>query len=112
MPGLVPGIHVLLVETNASVDGRDKPGHDAETIGTMTSLRSLFASSRIVVAPGCYDALTALMIEQATAHCPVPAYASTAARRPLRALCPISPLTRSAFCILVFVGHRVWHVAA
>ena len=25
MPGLVPGIHVLLQE---GVDGRDKPGHD------------------------------------------------------------------------------------
>jgi hypothetical protein len=30
MPGLVPGIHVLL-STNKKVDadGRDKPGHDA-----------------------------------------------------------------------------------
>jgi hypothetical protein len=27
MPGLVPGIHVLLAETK-DVDGRDKPGHD------------------------------------------------------------------------------------
>jgi hypothetical protein len=26
MPGLVPGIHALLVGKN--VDGRDKPGHD------------------------------------------------------------------------------------
>jgi hypothetical protein len=26
MPGLVPGIHVLLVAKN--VDGRDEPGHD------------------------------------------------------------------------------------
>ena len=31
----------------------------------MTSLRTLFAGPRIVVAPGCYDALTALMIERA-----------------------------------------------
>jgi len=30
----------------------------------MTSLRTLFASPPIVVAPGCYDALTALMIER------------------------------------------------
>ena len=28
MPGLVPGIHVLLVLTKKDVDGRDKPGHD------------------------------------------------------------------------------------
>jgi hypothetical protein len=28
MPGLVPGIHVLLLR-NEDVDGRDKPGHDA-----------------------------------------------------------------------------------
>jgi hypothetical protein len=27
MPGLVPGIHVLL-GCNKDVDGRDKPGHD------------------------------------------------------------------------------------
>jgi hypothetical protein len=28
MPGLVPGIHVLLSATFQDVDGRDKPGHD------------------------------------------------------------------------------------
>jgi hypothetical protein len=28
MPGLVPGIHVLLISSNEDVDGRDKPGHD------------------------------------------------------------------------------------
>jgi hypothetical protein len=28
MPGLVPGIHVLLI-AKQSVDGRDKPGHDS-----------------------------------------------------------------------------------
>jgi hypothetical protein len=28
MPGLVPGIRVLLVSQNKDVDGRDKPGHD------------------------------------------------------------------------------------
>jgi hypothetical protein len=28
MPGLVPGIHVLLVIGTKDVDGRDKPGHD------------------------------------------------------------------------------------
>jgi hypothetical protein len=29
MPGLVPGIHVLLCCETKDVDGRDKPGHDA-----------------------------------------------------------------------------------
>ncbi len=28
MPGLVPGIHVLLSLGGKNVDGRDKPGHD------------------------------------------------------------------------------------
>jgi hypothetical protein len=29
MPGLVPGIHVFMVEDkHQDVDGRDKPGHD------------------------------------------------------------------------------------
>jgi len=28
MPGLVPGIHVLLNLSEKDVDGRDKPGHD------------------------------------------------------------------------------------
>jgi hypothetical protein len=28
MPGLVPGIHIFLVEGKKDVDGRDKPGHD------------------------------------------------------------------------------------
>ncbi len=27
MPGLVPGIHVLLDDSKKDVDGRDKPGH-------------------------------------------------------------------------------------
>jgi hypothetical protein len=30
MPGLMPGIHVLTIFKD--VDGRDKPGHDAERI--------------------------------------------------------------------------------
>jgi hypothetical protein len=31
MPGLVPGIHVLIgVRQKENVDGRDKPGHDGE----------------------------------------------------------------------------------
>jgi hypothetical protein len=28
MPGLVPGIHVLLDLSRKDVDGRDEPGHD------------------------------------------------------------------------------------
>jgi hypothetical protein len=28
MPGLVPGIHVLVSFNIEDVDGRDKPGHD------------------------------------------------------------------------------------
>jgi hypothetical protein len=30
MPGLVPGIHVLLLKSCEGVDGRDTPGHDEE----------------------------------------------------------------------------------
>src|SRR5215813_5484438 len=30
MPGLVPGIHVLLHFFKKGVDGRDKPGHDVD----------------------------------------------------------------------------------
>jgi hypothetical protein len=30
MPGFMPGIHVLLLSQLKDVDGRDKPGHDAE----------------------------------------------------------------------------------
>jgi hypothetical protein len=32
MPGLVPGIHVLLHLVKKGVDGRDKPGHDEGAI--------------------------------------------------------------------------------
>jgi len=32
MPGLVPGIHVLLPLSQEDVDGRDKPGHDEKAI--------------------------------------------------------------------------------
>jgi hypothetical protein len=31
MPGLVPGIHVLLARMK-DVDGRDEPGHDVESV--------------------------------------------------------------------------------
>jgi hypothetical protein len=36
MPGLVPGIHALLEETSKKedVDGRDKPGHDVDGLGS------------------------------------------------------------------------------
>ncbi|GLH77678.1 hypothetical protein SSBR45G_25860 [Bradyrhizobium sp. SSBR45G] len=36
MPGLVPGIHVLLSVLN-NVDGRDKPGHDDAEVGEGTA---------------------------------------------------------------------------
>jgi hypothetical protein len=32
MPGLVPGIHAFLLRRLEDVDGRDKPGHDAEIV--------------------------------------------------------------------------------
>jgi len=32
MPGLGPGIHVLLSLCAKDVDGRDKPGHDGERV--------------------------------------------------------------------------------
>jgi hypothetical protein len=32
MPGLVPGIHVLLHSIKKDVDDRDEPGHDAERL--------------------------------------------------------------------------------
>jgi hypothetical protein len=39
MPGLAPGIHVLLSRTPKDVDGRDKPGHDGgENEGAATSM--------------------------------------------------------------------------
>ncbi len=34
MPGLVPGIHVFLFHAVQGVDGRDKPGHDADKVTT------------------------------------------------------------------------------
>jgi hypothetical protein len=43
MPGLVPGIHVLLPMSEKDVDGRDKPGHDEGggqiDAGTLLSIR-------------------------------------------------------------------------
>jgi len=37
MPGLVPGIHVLLGRRAKDVDAREKPGHDAD--GSVAVLR-------------------------------------------------------------------------
>jgi hypothetical protein len=34
MPGLVPGIHVVLAHNEQDVDGRDKPGHDGKKQGS------------------------------------------------------------------------------
>jgi hypothetical protein len=36
MPGLVPGIHVLLHLGKKDVDGRDEPGHDETNGGGKT----------------------------------------------------------------------------
>jgi hypothetical protein len=41
MPGLVPGIHVLVSCSKKDVDGRDKPGHDDERIVQSASAFSL-----------------------------------------------------------------------
>jgi hypothetical protein len=38
MPGLVPGIHVLLTLLQQDMDGRVKPGHDA---GNGSNMRKL-----------------------------------------------------------------------
>jgi len=35
MPALVAGIHVLLSESKKDVDGRDKPGHDVESVSLL-----------------------------------------------------------------------------
>jgi hypothetical protein len=37
MPGLVLGIHVLTEQREKDVDGRDKAGHDAFSIGCIAS---------------------------------------------------------------------------
>jgi hypothetical protein len=39
MPGLVPGIHVLAgLKQESTVDGRDEPGHDDRSLGTIQLL--------------------------------------------------------------------------
>ena len=48
MPGLVPGIHVLLSCRELDVNDRDKPGHDGERWGTtMTELNGKKLTGRI-----------------------------------------------------------------
>ena len=42
MPGLVPGIHVLIAAHSKDVDGRDKPGHD-ESISKIRWYNARFA---------------------------------------------------------------------
>jgi hypothetical protein len=39
MPGLVPGIHALEPCRYKDVDGRDKPGHDAQIAGAIALTR-------------------------------------------------------------------------
>jgi hypothetical protein len=51
MPGPVPGIHALLQFSREDVDGRDKPGHDDESL---TVLANCVASSATTIsAHGC-----------------------------------------------------------
>ena len=45
MPGLVPGIHVLL-HVNQDVDGRDKPGHDELPLIKPTPMRQTWTAVR------------------------------------------------------------------
>src|SRR5947209_5259417 len=53
MPGLVPGIHVFLAFSSGKqdVDGRDKPGHDAERVfaGGKWSSPSIADSTRTAI---------------------------------------------------------------
>jgi hypothetical protein len=45
MPGLVPGIHVLLLLGRKDVDGRDRPGHD-EFVGKMQFHRCILSRAQ------------------------------------------------------------------
>jgi hypothetical protein len=40
MPGLVPGIHVFKTLMRKIVDGRDKPGHDAQNVARLLATTS------------------------------------------------------------------------
>jgi hypothetical protein len=47
MPGLVPGIHVLLpARLTKDVDGRDKPGQDVERLSATHAAASFFGGNR------------------------------------------------------------------
>src|SRR5690348_9175018 len=50
MPGLVPGIHVLLQFKKKDVDGRDEPGHDEQL---RAADRLYFSSGASTAAAGC-----------------------------------------------------------
>jgi hypothetical protein len=56
MPGLVPGIHVLLYRWREGVDGRDKPGHDDLTTGAVSGGRG-GVNSKAVLRPDSADLL-------------------------------------------------------
>jgi hypothetical protein len=57
MPGLVPGIHILLLRTEEKgVDGRDKPGHDDDYETIVESNQHRAASPTI---SGCRASATA-----------------------------------------------------
>jgi hypothetical protein len=52
MPGLVPGIHVLLAPSKKDVDGRDEPGHDdsfSSQAPRSTALRSVSKAAGVVI---------------------------------------------------------------
>ncbi|QOZ12370.1 hypothetical protein XH96_36810 [Bradyrhizobium sp. CCBAU 51765] len=51
MPGLVPGIHVLSA-AQPSVEGRDKPGHDA--VAAVSSIPPPLIRGRGAITPGDY----------------------------------------------------------
>jgi 4-oxalocrotonate tautomerase len=46
MPGLVPGIHVLLMKLYKDVDGRDEPGHDEQGEQNMPEITVSMAAGR------------------------------------------------------------------
>jgi flagella basal body P-ring formation protein FlgA len=77
MPGLVPGIHVLLSKTcrKEDVDGRDKPGHDEKGSG---SLRRALARA-IILALGLAAAVPAAAQVRIAATEPRPALKAEAA---------------------------------
>ncbi|CCD91316.1 hypothetical protein BRAO375_1450038 [Bradyrhizobium sp. ORS 375] len=64
MPGLVPGIHVVL-SVPTDVDGRDKPGHDdVETSECITP--TVECNSSGVLCPSRWDATKPVMLDETT----------------------------------------------